>query len=70
MAFCAGLNPKVQELAQRLAPGRQVRRIVLDFPCDDVATAAVEVILDEGDMDLVREAVDDVQPEVVIEGWE
>ena len=65
MAFVSGLNPDFCDLAAKLAPGRAVRAFTIRADVDGVATAQVEVILEDGDMDLVRKIGDAVEPDNV-----
>jgi hypothetical protein len=66
MAFCAGRSEAVSDLARRLAPGRQVKRITLDFPVKGIVTATIEVSCEEDDMPLVLQAVEECAPDVTI----
>lgn len=61
-----GKSVKLAELAKRLAPGRNITRIQLDFPARGLCTAIVHVQLEEGDVPVIEQLVDEAQPHVTI----
>ena len=56
----------MKALAERLAPGRKVKRITLDFSSRSVATAVVEVLMEQDDVKLVEQCIDDCKPDITI----
>ena len=56
----------MKALAERLAPGRAVKRITLDFNCRSIATAVIEVLLEHDDVKLVERCIEDCKPDVTI----
>ena len=49
----------MSRLVQKLAPGRKVRRISLDFSVRSIAVATVEVLVEQDDMPLIEELCPD-----------
>lgn len=56
----------MHQLAEKLAPGRSVRRIILDFEVDSIAKAWVYVQAEEGDCPLITQLVEETKPDVAI----
>lgn len=69
MAFQSGRSIEqmkaLKALADKLAPGRAVNRIVLDFPVRGILTATITVLLEDSDLETVDKCIEVCGPDVV-----